>query len=132
MFIAAFALGLWFGWLLDAVARYRAERWSNLIRYRRRIAAALFVVVFAIYYFSIVAGYLQYGDNWASRLVRYLTTPPHLRAALWFALGAIVYHFRGAIGTFIASLLLGSSETSTTGALVPRKWLTTAGGLPIL
>jgi hypothetical protein len=62
MFIAAFVLGIWLGWLLEAAsAGTSTESWNDWFRSRWRIIAALFAAVLIIYYSAIVAAYFRAG-----------------------------------------------------------------------
>jgi hypothetical protein len=139
MLIAAFALGVWFAWLLDTVASRTPDRWNRLGQSNSALVliTTCFVVVAAIYYFALAAEYWRSGIMWPRRVVSFVLAPVHLRAMIWFALGVILFRYRGLIGAFSRALLVsppkkGTRETDAGAPPEPRAWLTTAGGLPIL
>ena len=140
MFIAAFALGIWFSWLLDLVAKHD-PKWRARVRKsrktRRRIAAVFFFLALSIYCFSLATEHYQSAIQWPRRATRFVTTPVHARAIIWFILGAVLYHYRAQIVGFVQDLLVEAPDrwtkaTDPNARPQPRQWLTTAGGLPIL
>ncbi len=131
MLLAAFVLGIWLGWLIEAVsprARRRSAHAPGAILVFFHLTFALAAAAFISYLL------LRYFGPWNSsviRVVEFVTAPAQLWAILGFAAGWIGYRFRRPIWLFTRSLFIQPSPARNK-PIEARAWLTAAGGLPII
>ncbi len=112
MLLAAFALGLWFGWLAEI---FRREHGSQLRRLSQStlflaVLGAAFVVGACLLVFSLLAQHLGIWDSLALRFVNFVTARAQVGAITAFIAGWLCYRKRPAIFAF---LRLRDADTPT-------------------
>lgn len=105
MLLAAFALGLWFGWLIEAFRKKYLSESYPFVQSTLSLAVlgAAFVLGALLIVYSLLARYLGILDSRALRLVDFVTAPAQLWAIIAFMAGWLGYRKRLALARFFSA-----------------------------